>query len=100
MPRIVFPFDQAAPDDEDFFYGGFRNLLTDGETISSATIETSPSGLTVGAPAILGDQVRVKLSGGTAATKYFITFAIVTSTARTLERTTSVTLGAENRPLD
>lgn len=100
MARQVLTFDKAAPEDVDFYEGDFRLLLDEGETISTAAVSVDPSGaMTAGTPTIDGAAIRVQLSGGTAGTKYFVTFVATTSLGRTLNRATSVTIGTSKRPL-
>lgn len=101
MPRTVEPFDEASPNDINVVYeGDFRRILKEGETLSSPEVIVDPSGgLTVGSPSVVGTRVQVRLGGGTAGTKYFIVFKAVTSENETLERTTSLQIGEEYRPL-
>jgi hypothetical protein len=59
--------------------------LIAGETITSAVVAAEPTGLTIGAPAISGAEVRVQISGGTADATYCLTCTITTSGGATIE---------------
>lgn len=62
----------------------FANQLASGETISTvSSITGAPSGLTIGAGAISGTEVRFRVSAGTSGTRYCITVTITTSASNT-----------------
>ena len=69
----VFPVElvYSAPD------------LAAGESINSAQVTASPTGLTIGTPIINGDTVAVLLSGGTKGAKYIVYFEVTTSVGYT-----------------
>ena len=77
-----FPKDPDAVLDYVF---DWSDWLADGETISSKVI-TVPTGMTLESDAESGALVTVWLSGGTAGTNYIVACKIVTSLARTDER--------------
>jgi hypothetical protein len=60
--------------------------LTDGETISTATVTTAPAGLTLTSD-IGTTKVTVWVSGGTVGTRYAVTCHITTNQGRQAERT-------------
>lgn len=63
----------------------FGANMSAGETLSSATVVSTPTGLTVGSPTYSGTKVQVRLSGGTTAVKYKLTCTVTTSLSNTLE---------------
>lgn len=65
----------------------FSAILSAGETLSSSSISVSPSGLTLGSPAINGDgdRIQFRISNGTNGIVYTITILAVTSLSNTLE---------------
>lgn len=58
--------------------------LGSGETISSATVTGSPSGLTIGTPVLGSTSFNVSISGGTTDVVYELDMVIVTSNSNTL----------------
>lgn len=61
------------PGDSRLYQIDFSNIdeILDGQTISSATVTATPSGLTLGSPTISGEAlVIVAIHGGTAGTLY------------------------------
>lgn len=68
----------------DFDFGQ-QPEITGGETLSgSPTVTSGTSGLTIGAPSITGNKVRVQISSGTAETVYRLTCTVATSGSKTL----------------
>lgn len=67
----------------DFNFATFSELVA-GQTISSPSVVSSPSGLTVGSPTVSSALVQVRLSGGTAGTDYSVTCSVTTSGSSTL----------------
>lgn len=65
----------------------FSPLLAAGETITSVTsVVASPNTLTLSGPATFTGAFAVqRIAGGTAGTKYKVTFVVVTSMGNTLE---------------
>ena len=58
-----------------------------GDTLASAAVTVTPTGLTIGTTAVTEAGVAtVRLSGGTAGTDYAVTFALTTTGGRLLER--------------
>lgn len=70
----------------------FVNDLASGETISTATITSSPAGLTVGATVISGTVVKAPISGGTPSQTYTLTVQITTSLSSTIEECVKVSV--------
>lgn len=64
----------------------FDDWLEDTDSLASKTV-TAELGITVDSSSIIGDQVVVWLSGGTAGTSYDVTVRAVTSDGRTVDRT-------------
>jgi len=63
----------------------FSPNMASSETISSVTsVTATPTGLTIGTPAIVGQTVEVQISVGTNNTLHHVVFKIVTSAANTL----------------
>ena len=62
----------------------FSARLATGETLSSPTVSSSPTGLTVGSPVVSNGIVQFRLSGGTAGTTYTISVVVSTSNGNTL----------------
>ncbi len=63
----------------DFSYGDFEEIVA-GETISSADpVTADQAGLTIGAAAIAGSRVQVRISGGTSGKTYLLTSSVLTS---------------------
>lgn len=50
-----------------------------GQAILTAAVASTPSGLTVGTPAVSGAYVQAQISGGAAGTTYLLTCTITTS---------------------
>lgn len=60
-----------APDDDlpySFDFSLFDVMESD--TMASATVASTPSGLTIGSPSVSGDTVTVRISAGTDGTTY------------------------------
>ena len=69
-----------------FDFGNFAEIKA-GETITNTpTVTVSPSGLTLGPPAVVGTTVQVLVSGGTATIGYVLTATIQTSGGATLSQ--------------
>jgi len=68
-------------------YGAMAEIAVDGETIASASITSTPSGLTIGSPVINGTKVVFLITGGTTNATYLITVSATTSTSKVLSRT-------------
>ena len=87
------PKDPQAVLDYAFDWSGW---LAAAETISTATVTASGTGLVVGtgptppAPAIVAGVVTYWLSGGTVGTTYDVTCHITTSQGRTDDRTDQI----------
>lgn len=62
-------------------------LAVDGDTVTSATVTASNSGLTVGTISHTTTSAKVFLSAGTALTDYLLSWSIVTTAGRTLTPT-------------
>ncbi len=62
----------------EFDFSPFAELAA-GETLSSPSVTSTPSGLTVGTPAVVGALVEATVSGGVAATDYSLTATAHTS---------------------
>jgi hypothetical protein len=65
----------------------FSGLLAVGETIAGvSSVVATPSGLTlVGSPSYSGVYAMQRISGGTANTRYKVTFVVTTTAGNTLE---------------
>lgn len=74
-------------------FSQFPEISSGGLTLSSASAACSPAGLTLGTPAISGNLVWVRTTGGTAGTNYTL---IVTAT---LSDGLSVLIGEASVPV-
>lgn len=64
----------------------FANLLGTGESLSGTpTVTASPTGLTIGTPAISGTTVQVRISSGSDGVPYKLECVVATSDGNTLE---------------
>ncbi len=77
---------KRATDDLPYVFSFATWSLLSTDTIASATVAGSPSGLTIGTPSVLsgGKQVQVRISGGTAGETYTVTCLAVTSGGYTI----------------
>jgi hypothetical protein len=85
LPRkpAIMPYKQPGEVlDYDF---DFTDSLAEGDTVSTATVTVSPSGLTLSTKTVSSPTVKQWVSGGTAGTRYRLTCAAVTSGGRTHE---------------
>lgn len=104
MPQ-AFVKDPSEDLDYEFDFAGYTNgvsgastdYLQSGETIESFEVEADSDGITVGNSFLIKDDtcVQVWLSGGTNSSSYRVTATIVTSMARTAER--SIRVRVQNR---
>ena len=78
-------FDAKSPSDVDFYSVDFGDWLSV-DTIISATVAATPSGLTVGTPVVANGLVAVEISNGADGTQYIVTYAITTLTGRSIQR--------------
>lgn len=82
MPSTLVRRPGESPRAYYFSFADFPEIKDEGETISSATVTSSPdlpSALTLGAASVTGDRVKVSVSGGTAGTTYLLKCLAVTS---------------------
>lgn len=63
----------------------FTNAMPTADTVASATVTATPTGLTLGAQAISGQTVKRWMSGGTDSVTYKITCVATTTQGRILE---------------
>jgi hypothetical protein len=65
----------------------FTNLLDTGETISSPTVTTTPTGLTISSVAVDSTSKKVEMvaSGGTDGVTYRVDVVVTTNASQTLE---------------
>lgn len=61
----------------------YTDWLPSADSLSSATVSVSPSGLTIDSPAINGKFVKLWVSGGSSGAKYKATLTVVTAIGRT-----------------
>lgn len=75
MATRALTFPNKHPSDDLPYAFGFADVLAglDGDTIASATVTATGTGLTVGEPSIDGGDVLVRLSAGTSGTTYTLT---------------------------
>jgi hypothetical protein len=87
IPVISLPKDTTEVVSYLFDFSNFPEVVA-GETLSSPSVSSSPSGLTVGTPAVTaaerdgvaaGEGVAVTVSGGTASTTYSLECSVTTS---------------------
>lgn len=88
MSIAVIPQTLAKPASSnrlyDFDFSEAVEILEEEQTISSATVTSTPSGLTVGDDVISGATVQVRVSGGTAGTTYALVCAATLSDGSTI----------------
>jgi hypothetical protein len=78
------------PGESNLYQVSFANQLAAGESISTATVTSTPAGdvsnpgLTIGAPVIATPWVQVRLSVGTDGYTYAVNFTVTTSLGNTL----------------
>jgi hypothetical protein len=77
-------FDPKLVTESDEFSYDFVNNLANSETLSSASVTATPSGLTIGSAVITRSVVTAFISGGVAGTSYTLTFEVNTSAGRTI----------------
>jgi hypothetical protein len=64
----------------------FTAFLESGDTITSAQVVASPSGLTITSPVVVDAVVTVFVTGGTLGANYEISFEIATTFGWTVKR--------------
>lgn len=84
MANAWFKFNNEKRDFS-FDYQKFSEIRDDGEDIVSAVVTSSPTGLTVGTPAITSPVVSFNVSGGTAGVTYDIQCLATTDGTNILE---------------
>lgn len=62
-----------------FDFSAIDEISVGNETLASATVTCSPSGLTIGTPSVTTTEVQVEIRGGTAGTTYRVLIAATTS---------------------
>lgn len=80
-------FSYKLTTENEQFTFDFSNIIASGETISSAScvvevkegVDTSPSAILVGTPAINGSRVAQRISGGLDQVTYRLELTVVTS---------------------
>jgi hypothetical protein len=68
----------------EFDFADFDEVVQ-GETLSAPSVP-AVSGLTIGAPSVLGAKVLVRISGGTAGTLYNLSCSVTTSGGSTISQ--------------
>jgi hypothetical protein len=69
-----------------FEFEKFAELVA-GQTLSAPTVTVTPSGPTIGSPAVSGSQIQVRVSGGTAGVTYSLLCTATTSGSSTIDQT-------------
>lgn len=83
MPTTLLKYDDEVRQyDVDF---SLQPEIASGATIASATVTSSPSGLTVGSPSISGSKVKFQLSSGAPGVTYTIEVLATLNTNYVLE---------------
>lgn len=80
------------PAEVEFYTINYKDDLTAGDNVQSATAVITPSGLTLNSIVIADPRVRVGVSGGAVGTKYKIEVTTVTADGRTLQDEFFVTI--------
>ncbi len=65
-------FDPKLPDEEEPFTFDFTDRLSAGQSIVSATVTATPTGLTLGTPSVTGALVTVQLEDGDSGVVYHL----------------------------
>lgn len=86
MTTVPYFFSSKTATDVLDFSFDFKNLLAKNETITSAEVTASPSGLTVGSVTINKSIVTAWISAGQNDTSYSVSYHIVTNQGRTETR--------------
>lgn len=76
---------RKRPDDLLDYDVTFERWLSDGDTVTDATAEADPIGVSIDRVEIFGDIVKVWISGGTAGTSYQINVTATTAMGRVKE---------------
>ncbi len=82
-------FDPVAPGDtidHEFLF----DMIPDGDTISSAAADVTPSGLNLSALSYADQTVIVWVSGGAAGVTYTITVSVITAAGRVYNRSANL----------
>lgn len=74
QPREVLDYDIS-----------FEDFIESGDSLVSADVSVSPAGLTIDSHLVIGDRVKVWLSGGTNGVTYKVTALVTTDFGRTKE---------------
>ena len=83
MPIDVFDKQPLEVQDYDMLFGDYLTLMAD--TPQSHVVDPPPVGITLVNSAIVGQNIKVWLSGGTPGVKYKITGRMTTTGGRTKE---------------
>ena len=70
----------------------WSDWLAESESVISATVTMTPTGLTKPSQSIIGDRVVFWLSGGTVGATYTVTCHVTTNQGRQEDRTMKVTV--------
>ena len=78
---VIASYTQQPADnlDYDIDYGEW---LSNADSLLSATVAVAPAGLTVQSPLVVGERVKLWVSGGTSGTKYKVTVTTTTTLGR------------------
>lgn len=81
MRDSTFAENQLAktPTEEVLFHFDFTKRLLVGETISTALVTATPTGLTIGLPSINGAKVQISILSGTKNEAYLLNCQVTTS---------------------
>lgn len=85
MPKLADAYLHKTVNESRPFNFDWERELASGEVITTATVTSTPAGLTIGTPTTQDAVVQIRVSGGSAATVYSVTCKIDTNQGNTLE---------------